>query len=103
MVVHHTGGVIYCQTDLVLSLTGLGSPQPDLVFAELTCDVGDDFPHVQTLPCAIVPSEDQRNIGCGELDEQLSLSCNQGVKLYFCSTRHSGRLIKNVTSHTYFY
>lgn len=56
VIVHHTGGVVHCQTDLVLSLAGLGPPQPDLVFAELTGNVRDDFPHVQTLPCAVVTS-----------------------------------------------
>lgn len=62
VVVHHAGGVIHSQTDLVLSFAGLGPPQPDLVFAELTGDVGDHLPHVQTLPCAVVPSVEQRNI-----------------------------------------
>lgn len=62
VVVHHAGGVIHSQTDLVLSLAGLGPPQPDLVLTELTGDVGDHLPHVETLPCAVVPSVEQRDI-----------------------------------------
>ncbi len=62
VIVHHAGGVVNSQTDLVLSLAGLGPPQPDLVFAELTGDVGDHLPHVQTLPCAVIASVGQRNI-----------------------------------------
>lgn len=62
VVVHHAGGVIHCQTNLVLSLAGLGPPQPDLVFTELTGDVGDHLPHVQTLPCAVITSVEQCNI-----------------------------------------
>lgn len=60
MVVHHAGGVVHGQTDLILSLAGLGSPQPDLVFTELTGDVGDHLPHVQTLSRAEVSSVTQR-------------------------------------------
>lgn len=56
VVVHHAGGVVHSQADLVLSFAGLGPPQPDLVFTELTGDVGDHLPHVQTLPGAEVPS-----------------------------------------------
>ena len=55
VVVHHAGGVVHGQADLVLPLAGLRPPQPDLVFPELTGDVGDHLPHVQTLPCAVVP------------------------------------------------
>lgn len=62
VVVHHAGGVIHSQTDLVLPLAGLGPPQPDLVFPELTGDVGDHLPHVETLPCAVVPSVEQCDI-----------------------------------------
>ena len=54
MVVHHAGRVIHSQADLVLPLARLGPPQPDLVFAELASDVGDDLTHVQTLACAEV-------------------------------------------------
>lgn len=62
VVVHHAGGVIHRQTNLVLSLAGLGPPQPDLVFTELTGDVGDHLPHVQTFPCAVITSVEQWNI-----------------------------------------
>ena len=54
VVVHHARGVVDGQTYLVLSLAGFGSPQPDLVFAELASDVGDHLPHVETLPRAVV-------------------------------------------------
>lgn len=60
MVVHHAGGVVHGQTDLVLSLAGLGPPQPDFVFTELTGDVRDHLSHVQTFPCAEVSSVTQR-------------------------------------------
>lgn len=62
MVVHHAGGVVHRQADLVVPLAGFGSPQPDLVFAELTGNVGDDLPHVETLPCAVVASVEQRGL-----------------------------------------
>lgn len=62
VVVHHAGGVVHSQTDLVFPFAGLGPPQPDLVFTELTGDVGDHLPHVQTLPSAVVPSVEHGNI-----------------------------------------
>ncbi len=54
MVVHHTGGVIHSQADLVVSLTGFCSSQPDLILAELTGDVRNDLAHVQPFACAEV-------------------------------------------------
>lgn len=62
VVVHHAGGVVHGQTDLVLPLAGLGPPQPDLVFPELTGDVGDHLPHVQTLPCAVITSVEHHTL-----------------------------------------
>lgn len=56
MIGHHAGRVIDSQTDLIVSLTGFGPPQPDLIFTELTCNVGDHLSHVQPFPCAVVPS-----------------------------------------------
>lgn len=60
VVVHHTGGVVHSQADLVLSLAGLGPPQPDLIFAELAGDVRDNLPHVETFPCAVITSVEER-------------------------------------------
>ena len=62
VVVHHAGGVIHGQTDLVLPLAGLGPPQPDLVFPELTGDVGDHLSHVQTFPCAVITSVEHHTL-----------------------------------------
>lgn len=56
VVVHHAGRVVDRQTDLVLPFTGLGSSKPNLVFAKLAGNVGNDLPHVQSLPSSIVPS-----------------------------------------------
>lgn len=56
MIVHHAGRVINSQTDLIVSLTGLGPPQPDLIFTELTGNVGYYLSHVESFPCAIVAS-----------------------------------------------
>lgn len=61
MVVHHAGGIIHSQADLIISLAGLRPPQPDLVFAELAGDVGNDFAHVQSLSCAVISSEEGEN------------------------------------------
>ena len=54
VVVGHAGGVIDGQHDLVLPLARLGAAQPDLVFAELGCDVGDHLAHVQALAGPVV-------------------------------------------------
>lgn len=59
VIVHHAGGVINSQADLVVSLAGFGPPQPDLIFTELTGDVGYHLSHVQSLPCAVVASVKQ--------------------------------------------
>lgn len=56
VIVHHAGRVIDSQADLIVSLTGFGPPQPDLIFTELTCNVGYHLPHVQAFPCAVIPS-----------------------------------------------
>ena len=64
VVVHHAGEVVDGQADLVLPLAGLGSPEPDLVLAELTGDVRDDLPHVQTLTGPVVPPV-ERSIRAG--------------------------------------
>lgn len=56
VVVGHAGGVVDGQHDLVLALGRLGAPQPDLVLAELRCDVRDHLAHVQPLPGAVVAS-----------------------------------------------
>lgn len=69
MVVHHTGGVVHSQTDLVLPFAGLGPPQPDLVFAELTGDVRDHLSHVQTLPGAVITS-DERHDACMRVNDK---------------------------------
>ena len=52
VVIHHAGGVIHSQTDLILPLAGFGPSQPDFIFAELAGNVRDDLAHVQSLPRA---------------------------------------------------
>lgn len=54
VVVHHARGVVYGQHDLILSLAGFGATEPDLVLAELTGDVRNHLPHVQSFPCPVV-------------------------------------------------
>lgn len=61
VIVHHAGRVVHGQADVVLSLAGLGPPQPDFVFAKLAGYVRDHLPHVETLPCAVVASVEQRH------------------------------------------
>lgn len=56
MIVHHAGRVIDSQTDLIVPLTGLGPPQPDLILTELTGDVGYHLSHVEPFSCAVVAS-----------------------------------------------
>lgn len=61
VVVHHAGRIIHSQADVVLSFAGFGPPQPDLVLAKLTGDVGDHFPHVQAFPCTVIASVKPEN------------------------------------------
>ena len=51
-VVGHTGRVIHGKKDLVLPLTWFSSSQPNLIFAETTCNVRDHFTHIDALTCS---------------------------------------------------
>lgn len=93
MIVRHTGGVIHGQQDLVLSLAGFSSPQPDLVFPELTCDVWDYFPHVQPFSCSIITSDMQR--------EQHSVNSSFLEKTVSLCSRPFARLLSLVRSFSF--
>lgn len=62
VVVHHAGWIVHSQADLIVPLAGLRPPQPDLVFAELAGDVGNDFPHVQPFPRAVISSGIKKHV-----------------------------------------
>lgn len=62
VVVHHARGVVYGQHDLILSLAGFGATEPDLVLAELTGDVRNHLPHVQSFPCSVVSPTTQQQL-----------------------------------------
>ena len=65
LILIHTGGVIHCNEDLILPLAGLGPTQPDPIVLEVTGNVGDNPPHVQSLACAeISPGRKEYNSYC---------------------------------------